>query len=121
MITGLDSLKFLKSLDLSHNSIGEISGLGELGISTLNLSHNKIESIANLGRLPSLEKLNLSSNLIVGAGGLEPCRLLREVDLSNNAIADVEEYFWLKNLRFLKTLDARAKAPEANCEEDRIL
>lgn len=120
-ITGLGALKFLKTLDLSHNCITEIAGLEGLSIRNLNLSNNKIKAIANLGRLPSLEKVNLSSNQIVGAGGLEPCTLLRDVDISNNAIVDVEEYFWLKNLRFLKHLDARAKPPEPNSDEDRIL
>ena len=118
--------------------------MDQLGISNLDLSHNKIEVISNLGRMPSLENLDLSSNRIVGGvflrisgrldystliskstprvvGGLEPCTVLREVNLSNNAIVDVEEYFWLKNLRYLKRLDARGNAPEESSKGDRIL
>ena len=66
VIENLDRLHpSLTKLDLSHNTICELGGLGALvGLVHLNLSDNRIQSLVGLEHLAALETLHLANNRI---------------------------------------------------------
>lgn len=104
------SLQFLKSLDLSNNTIYNLanSTLRDLRqLQTLNLSFNKIGNItrgAFLHMFP-LISLDLSKNHIqsIQHGVFDDTPSLRELNLSENELADINGLFM--NLKALKLLN----------------
>lgn len=76
------------SLDLSNNSISDISPLKDTAIQTLNLSHNKISKIGAFFSDNQSFYLDLSYNLIPSLGD---CKLLAyHIDLSHNKITAIK-------------------------------
>ena len=64
-LNGLESLTYLKSIDLSFNQIKQIDSLKNLtSLESLDLSVNQIKAIDSLKNLKSLRSLHLSNNLI---------------------------------------------------------
>jgi len=101
-IGGLDSLKSLRILDLSHNQISEIKGLENLkNLEWLYLNENQISEIKSLVNLESLEHLGLDNNQITEIKGLENLKNLVGLRLDNNQITKIKG---LENLRNLKIL-----------------
>lgn len=83
----------LKSLNLSHNMIHDITPLGRLaGITTLKLDHNRISTIKSLGLLnEELEHLNLANNNISTIESLGLInKNLRYLNLANNNINNID-------------------------------
>lgn len=77
IISGLDTLVNLYSLNLSGNKISVISGLDKLeNLQILNLSENKIKKLSpncwQLRSLPSLINLDLENNQIDDADKVMP-------------------------------------------------
>ena len=84
-------------LDISYNRVRVLSNLDRVlgNIITLNLSHNNIESLDGLGKLYSLEVLNVGFNRIDDAcEAAHLCRLpcLDSVVLEGNPIAEHAAY-----------------------------
>ncbi len=67
-ITGLSNLKYLKTLDLSNNQIGDLKGINELeNLTHLILHNNLISDLKNLeyiNQLSNLQFINLCGNII---------------------------------------------------------
>lgn len=83
----------LKNLDLSHNPLSENAIRGILGeakiLRTLNLAHTGVRNITRL-EMPFLKSLNLSENEIadIKPSVLERATLLESLDLSHNNLQD---------------------------------
>ncbi|MFX1316866.1 MAG: leucine-rich repeat domain-containing protein [Promethearchaeota archaeon] len=102
-IKGLDFLTNLKDLDLSENQITEIKGLENLrNLFALNLSSNNISEIKGLDNFKGLIILNLSSNNISEIKGLENLTKLVELHLDNNSFTDIKGLENLTNLITIK-------------------
>eukprot|EP00961_Rhodomonas_salina_P116416 1566775-Rhodomonas_salina.1 len=56
----------------------------------LNLSHNTIGSLEGLGPYARLQELNLMSNLLESLAGLKGCGQIRVLKLNNNNITDLK-------------------------------
>lgn len=94
-ITNLDNLVELKTLDISGNAISWISGLeGLSSLVSLGLADNAIEKIGGLEGLTCLKHLNLSGNDISETTGLAELPGLAHLDLSRNDIVTVKELYY---------------------------
>ena len=75
---------------LHNNLLSKIEGLEELkNLVTLNLSHNQISKIENLGGCTSLNSLEMSHNRLLNIAaleGLRECPSITVLDVSNNYI-----------------------------------
>jgi len=101
-IEGLDSLKNLKELDLSHNQISEIKGLESLeNLESLEIHNNKISEIKGLEKLKNLDTLFLQDNQITEINGLDDLLNLKNLALQNNKISEIKG---LGNLHKLEIL-----------------
>ena len=108
--TGITSLKAgdfngltaLTYLNLSGNSIGNISVLGNLTtLTTLYLAGTSISDISALENLTALKTLYLTSNSISDISTLQNLTALTELSLDENSVSDISV---LKNLTALTTL-----------------
>lgn len=88
--SGLDKAVNLTSLDLSENTIRNISDLSACtGLQTLDLHSNALTDLDALSALTRLTSLNLSYNTITSTAKLSGLKELKQLDLSHNAIADI--------------------------------
>ncbi|MFK7771037.1 MAG: COR domain-containing protein [Saprospiraceae bacterium] len=100
----LGSLTKLEEVDLSHNSISDISFIGRwlAELKYLNLEENKIHDISPFGNLQKLQELNLSYNVaIVDYSILKKLENLKKLNLDRNGISDIS---FLENLKELTHL-----------------
>ena len=101
-ISVLENLTALAALELSHNSISDISVLENLtSLKWLYLSYNSISDISVLENLTSLKMLWLGGNSISDISVLENLTALRKLTLSGNSISDISV---LENLTALDLL-----------------
>ncbi len=101
-LKGLNKLRNLIELNLSHNEITVLDNLYNLKyLETLKLTNNRIEEIKGLGFLNNLKKLNLSRNKIVKIGGLDNLEKLEHLSLYQNEIVEIGGLKKLKNLKYL--------------------
>ena len=85
-----NGLTALTTLELSHNSISDISVLENLTkLEFLYLSHNSISDISVLENLTSLKHLWLGGNALKDISVLENLIALRKLWLSGNALKDI--------------------------------
>ena len=108
--TGITSLKSgdfngltaLTDLNLSGNSIGDISVLADLTtLTTLYLAGTAISDISDLQNLTPLKTLYLTANSITDISVLGKLTALTELSLGENSVGDISA---LENLTQLKTL-----------------
>ncbi len=105
-IEGLDSLRDLKDLDLSHNQISKIEGLENLeNLKWLCLNDNQISQIKGLENLENLEHLILNNNQITEIKGIEKLTSLINLKLDYNQITEIKGLKHLRNLKFLNIND----------------
>ena len=98
-----DGLTALTTLDLSRNTISNISTLANLTtLTTLNLNHNAISDISVLKNLTKLRWLFLSHNAISDISALTNLTALKRLWLGGNAISDISA---LEKLTKLTTLN----------------
>ncbi len=112
---GIQSLRNIKTLNLSSNNLLSMQGLQSLTqLSSLNLSCNKIQTIPPL-QMPNLRTLNLSHNRITSIKPLESLSdsRLQELDLTDNYIGELSQIKSLSELRYLRTLHFRVIGQEA--------
>ena len=104
---GLNSLSFLKVLDLSYNKISEIpieGSINNLPLLELNLEGNLLEDITSLGKLKKLSTLNCSNNLIKNIQALNECTNLTYLDVRNNKINIIRHVEIFIDNNFLQTI-----------------
>ena len=95
-------LTSLKALDLSFNSISNISALKNLtSLTGLDLSANSINDITPLEGLTKLKTLNLWNNSVSDIAALEDLTSLTILYLSYNSISDIKPLKDLTNLVLL--------------------
>ena len=107
-LTGLEHATNLYELDLSRNSISDISALAGLTFSPprylrskLDLSNNSISDISALARLTGLNQLSLSNNNISDVSALAGLTGLGRLSLSHNGISDISALAGLTGLGWL--------------------
>ena len=88
-------LAFLRHLDLSHNRLQSLAGLGGAGapatLETLLCHHNGLDDLEGLQTLPALCNLDLAENRVAQVGVLEACAALRRVNLQGNFIREMRQ------------------------------
>ena len=93
----------LEYLDLSYNSIGNVTPISSLpNLKTLYLAHNALTDVSVLNTLSSLEQLNVSYNSLTSLAPLSANLELTELRAGNNLIVSLGA---LNNLPNLKVLD----------------
>lgn len=92
----------LKTVDLSHNYLSDLSPLAlNLEMTSLLLEDNRIQSCEGLYFLSMLETLDLSENRLGDISALTGCMNLTWLDLSNNALTYLTPLYSCINLRWL--------------------
>lgn len=88
--TGIEVLKHLYTLNLSHNFINKIENLVPSGsLVELNLSMNELTDLSYMPSLVSLEVLNVSNNKLRSLDGVQSLPRLRELYAQRNNIEDI--------------------------------
>ncbi|DBA02820.1 TPA: hypothetical protein N0F65_006610 [Lagenidium giganteum] len=116
-LSGVQHLRFLRVLDLSHNDLvsteglvpsmfesGDDAGLGLVALEKLLLAHNRLESINKVAYLPRLSHLDVSYNCLQKLDRLSPCARLQVLHASHNNISDINELNYLIPLSVLQQL-----------------
>ena len=103
-LSGLEGLANAKYLDLSVNSLSDLSPLmGCTRLETLNLQHNAVSSFKVLGHLTELRELNLANNSLADLSPVSSCQKLEQLNVSTNLLTSLSG---IGNLTALQTLDA---------------
>ncbi len=101
-----NGLTALSTLNLSGNSISDISALEDLtALTRLNLNHNSVSDISVLEDLTALTSLNLSRNSISGISAIENLTALTSLNLNHNSISDISAIEDLTALTSLNLYD----------------
>lgn len=122
-----DSLKpfrYLRELDASLNRIHQFMGIEVLKyLHTLNLSHNFIKSLDNLANSASLVELNLSMNEIEDISFIPSLLSLEILYLNNNKISTLDGIQCLPRLRelYIKRNQLTNVVPLTSCLHIQIL
>ncbi|HEV7251589.1 MAG TPA: leucine-rich repeat domain-containing protein [Mesorhizobium sp.] len=85
----LAELRSLRNLSLASNQVTILPRLQSQELKSLNLSHNRIGQVDVLGELSSLETLDLEDNRIVDASALRSLGQLSRLDLRGNRIVSI--------------------------------
>lgn len=86
---GIEVLKKLYSLNLSHNSISRIENLvRSTSLVELNLSMNELEDISYMPSMMNLQVLNLNNNKIKSLDGIQALPQLRELYAQRNDVIE---------------------------------
>ena len=102
-ISPLVNAHSLEYLDLSYNSIGDVTPISSLpNLKTLYMAHNALTDLSALNTLSSLERLNVSYNSLTSIAPISANLALTELRASNNLIVSLGA---LNNLPGLKVLD----------------
>ena len=101
-LMGIQNLPSLMTLDLTRNSIRDISALtGLTNLTGLDLTFNSITDISALSGLTSLMALFLGANSITDVSSLGGLTTLTFLDLAFNSISDIRALSGLTSLRGL--------------------
>ena len=115
---GLESATSVVYLDLSHNTIRDLTPLQSMtGLQEVYLQHNAVDDLTVLGTMNSLVKLDASYNLLSELTPIFNCAKLAQLTVSNNTITDLTG---IDNLPALETLNIAHNtlsdvSPVANC------
>lgn len=89
-LSSLSSMTGLKQLDLSHNAVTDLAALSTLlNLTVLDVSYNSLTSLNPISRLTALTELNAANNQISNIDTLKSLTALTALDISHNAVADV--------------------------------
>lgn len=89
-ITPLSEMKALQEADLSQNALVDLSALASCSaLSVLNVSGNSLTSIAPVTGISGLTKLNADTNSISQLGNIANLTSLSELTLSYNQLSDI--------------------------------
>ena len=107
-IAGLQNAQNLTHLDLSNNTVRNLSPLASMTkLQTLDLNHNAVTGVADLSVLSNLTTLDLSYNSLSSVDPIGSCLNLQHLNISHNAIADLSV---LGQMTGLKVLNASKNA-----------
>lgn len=102
-ISSLSSLAGLRTLYLTNNALTDLSALSSLGnLELLNVSYNSLTSVAPICANLSLEHLNVSHNLLTSLGAVDNLPNLTVLNAGYNKLTDVSV---LGNCAALEELD----------------
>lgn len=89
-ITPLSFMTSLKELDLNHNALDNLSALSALeALTSLDVSHNSLASVIPLSGCTQLKQLNIGYNTIESLSGLDTLKALEKLTASYNKLTDV--------------------------------
>lgn len=92
-IKGLDSLTFLKKLELTNGKIKKVTSLTNLvNLEALDLSNNEIKDIGNLSGLLSLKELYLDNNNIRDLDGKMLPYSLEKLSIKGNPNPNLKNF-----------------------------
>lgn len=103
---GIEVLKNLYTLNLSHNFINKIENLvPSASLVELNLSMNELTDVSYMPSLINLEVLNISNNKLRSLDGVQSLARLRELHAQRNSIEDVVPLTSCFHLQVLNVAD----------------
>ncbi|XP_041359802.1 protein phosphatase 1 regulatory subunit 7-like [Gigantopelta aegis] len=103
---GIEVLRHLYSLNLSHNFIKRVDGLANsIALVELNLSMNEIEDISAMPSLINLRVLNISNNKLMSLEGISALSKLEELYVQRNKLYDIVPVTSLFHIRVLNAAD----------------
>ncbi|KAE8357013.1 leucine-rich repeat protein [Aspergillus coremiiformis] len=91
----------LEELDVSNNSIGQLSGVPST-LRTLRIAHNCLSNLTSWGHLVNLQYLDVSGNELESLDGFGSLIHLRELKADDNNIRSIDGIFELDGLLSLK-------------------
>ena len=107
---GLENAVSLTYLDLSQNTIRDLSPLSGMSVlSELNLQHNAVNDLSELSELRSLKELDVSFNLLTTLNPIFNCNGLSSLLAGNNTITSLTG---IEKLAALEVLDVSVNALE---------
>ena len=102
-IAGLENAQNLTHLDLSNNTIRNLTPLSTLtGLRSLKLGHNALTGLEALSGLTALEELDVCYNVLTSLSPITGCTRLTSLVANNNQISSVSG---LENLTGLTVLN----------------
>ena len=102
-IAGLENAQKLTYLDLSHNTIRNLTPLaGMATLRSLNLGHNAVTVLDALSDLAELEELNVCYNVVTSLSPIVFCGKLNTLVANNNQLTSLSG---IENLAGLKVLN----------------
>lgn len=101
-IAVLEGASSLTHLDVSHNTIRNLSALSSMStLTSIDLSHNAVIDLSALASLTNLQELNVAYNSISSLAPLATCGAMTKLDVSHNAIAKLEALDQMVNLQYI--------------------
>ncbi|KAL9625170.1 MAG: hypothetical protein Q9160_000571 [Pyrenula sp. 1 TL-2023] len=91
----------LEELDISHNKVGQLSGL-PTSLRLLKVPGNCLTNLTSWGSLHNLQYLDISNNKLESLEGFSGLVHLRELKANNNRIRNIDGVFDLNGLLSLK-------------------
>lgn len=89
-ITYLSDLKKLQQINLSHNALNDLSALsGISALVDLDVSHNNLTTLSPITAISGLKTLAAGNNAVTELTGFQQLTALQVLTLSNNSIADI--------------------------------
>ena len=102
-ISPLSSMKDLQEADLQHNALTDLSALSSCtSLITLNVSNNSIKTLSPVCGISSLTKLSADHNVITQLGNVGQITSLTELTVSYNQLTDISQ---LASSTTIKSLD----------------
>ena len=117
-ISSLRPLNKLRILDLSDNSISDVSPIvGTASLDELYLGHNGIITLPSMEALSNLRILDLSYNALDSISRLSDCTALTRLNISHNKLVSVKPASSLTNLVFFNASNNQIRSADAisNC------
>jgi len=89
-LDGLEGAKKLTSLDISNNTLRNLTVLASMpDLTELNLQHNAINSLESLSGLENLAKLDISFNAVESLTPISNCVRLSSLEANNNQLPNL--------------------------------
>lgn len=89
-IAGLENARNLTHLDLSNNTIRNLTPISTLtGLRSLNLGHNAVTTLDALAGLTNLEELDICYNVVTSLSPITDCQNLSSLVANNNRITEL--------------------------------
>lgn len=108
------ALKTIEHLDASNNHITSLEGIEHLSnLKTLDIAHNQVSDLSPLVPLSQLEELYANNNLITSIFSIRYLTELKTLSLSANTIADVQPLSNLNKLTDLRLNNNMIRTIEA--------
>lgn len=102
-VVGLESAAGIKYLNLSQNTIRDLTPLANItGLSELYLQNNAVNDLSVLGGMQNLSKLDVSFNLLTTIDPIFGCRTLTYLNAGNNTLTSIAGIERLPQLEVLK-------------------